>query len=190
MKKDVLAQIKDILGITQEKFFDATLADGTQITIEGDAPVEGAAVFIVNADGSQTPAPDSDIQLPDGTVISVAAGVITKITPAAEMKAADAPADAPAGDFVSKEDFQKLADQVAQLQKDLDAMKTNMSEAEKAQTKMAEIIQVIGSAPSDKPIVKVEPAKFKKQTEKEIQIENKKEVVANLLKKINAPDNK
>ncbi len=51
---------------------EATLKDGTKISIEGDK------VFVVAADGTKTPAPDAEHELADGTKVKTVAGVIVK----------------------------------------------------------------------------------------------------------------
>jgi len=65
-------------GVIKEMFLDETLEDGTEITIEGNALVEGAKVFVVTDDGD-IPAPDGDHTLEDGTVVTVKDGVIAEI---------------------------------------------------------------------------------------------------------------
>ena len=51
---------------------EATLKDGTKISIEGDK------VFVVAADGTKTAAPDAEHELADGTKVKTMAGVIVK----------------------------------------------------------------------------------------------------------------
>jgi len=51
---------------------EATLKDGTKISIEGDK------VFVVAADGAKTPAPDGEHELADGTKVTTSAGAIVK----------------------------------------------------------------------------------------------------------------
>jgi hypothetical protein len=51
---------------------EAKLADGTVVKIKGEE------VFVVGADGKETPAPDGDHALEDGTTIKTAGGKIVK----------------------------------------------------------------------------------------------------------------
>ena len=51
---------------------EATLKDGTKISIEGDK------VFVVADDGAKTPAPDATHELADGTKVTTKGGVIVK----------------------------------------------------------------------------------------------------------------
>ena len=58
--------------VTTEAAKEATLKDGTKISIEGDK------VFVVADDGTKTPAPDATHELADGTKVTTKGGVIVK----------------------------------------------------------------------------------------------------------------
>jgi len=58
---------------------EAELADGTKITYEGDALVEGTVVSIMTEAGEMLPVPDGDHELSDGRTITVADGAVTAI---------------------------------------------------------------------------------------------------------------
>lgn len=79
----------------------------------------GEVIEVVNADGTTAPAADGDVELEDGTVITVKGGKIESVK-AAEALAADAPkpedkpADAPKGE-VTKADLDKVNETVAGL---------------------------------------------------------------------------
>ena len=79
--KTVVSEIKNLMVkfgfIKNEKF--ALLVDGTEVRIEGDELVEGAAVYVVT-DGGDVPAPDAVHELEDGTLVETLGGIITKIT--------------------------------------------------------------------------------------------------------------
>lgn len=62
----------------------AKLIDGTEIRVEGDELVEGAAVYVVTEEGD-VPAPDGIHELEDGTKVETAEGLIKSI----EMKMED-----------------------------------------------------------------------------------------------------
>ena len=51
---------------------EATLKDGTKVSIEGDH------VYVVGADGTKTPAPDAEHELVGGAKIKTKDGVIVK----------------------------------------------------------------------------------------------------------------
>ncbi len=70
---------------------ELTLADGTKVHVK-----EGQ-VTVVGADGTETPAPDGEHTLADGTKIKTMGGVIAEEAPAAGEEApAEAPAEEPA----------------------------------------------------------------------------------------------
>ena len=79
--KTVVSEIKNLMVkfgfIKNEKF--ALLVDGTEVRIEGDELVEGAAIYVETAEGS-IPAPDAVHELEDGTLVETLGGIITKIT--------------------------------------------------------------------------------------------------------------
>ena len=62
----------------------AKLIDGTEIRVEGDELVEGAAVYVVTEEGD-VPAPNGIHELEDGTKVETAEGLIKSI----EMKMED-----------------------------------------------------------------------------------------------------
>lgn len=75
----VLAQAEDHAGhadVAVEAAADAvapveaTLADGTKVSIEGDA------VFVVDAEGNKTAAPDGVHTLSDGSTVTTAGGKV------------------------------------------------------------------------------------------------------------------
>lgn len=51
---------------------EASLADGTKVVIKGEE------VFVVGADGTETPAPDGDHALADGTTLKTLGGKVVK----------------------------------------------------------------------------------------------------------------
>jgi hypothetical protein len=51
---------------------EASLADGTKVVIKGEE------VFVVGADGAETPAPDGDHALADGTTLKTVGGKVAK----------------------------------------------------------------------------------------------------------------
>lgn len=68
-------------AVSEVEVTEATLADGTTVHIKGDA------VFVVDAEGNETAAPDGDHTLEDGSVITTKDGHVVE---------ADAEADADA----------------------------------------------------------------------------------------------
>lgn len=78
---------KEMSNTNLEK--ETKLADGTTLYTPADDFTVDAELFVVDAEGNQTPAPDGEHTLEDGTVLVVASGKITEVKPKTE----DAPAD-------------------------------------------------------------------------------------------------
>jgi hypothetical protein len=85
--------------------------DGKTLSVEGELK-EGAALMIVSETGP-APAPDADYELEDGTIVSVAGGLVTVIKPAALTPAPVAP--------VPAEMIQQMTTQLSAHKKDIEA---------------------------------------------------------------------
>lgn len=72
VKTETTATTTETSATTAVEAKEATLKDGTKVSIEGDK------VFVVAADGTKTPAPDAEHELADGTKVKTAGGVIVK----------------------------------------------------------------------------------------------------------------
>ena len=77
--KSVFADAETEEVVTEEKFGEGTLVDGTIVKWEGEL-VEGAALVVVMPEG-EVAAPDGIHELSDGTVVETAGGLIVAITP-------------------------------------------------------------------------------------------------------------
>lgn len=130
-------------------------ADGVVLYTTADGFVEKAEVFVVDADGNQTPATDGDIVLENGATITVKDGIITAVVePAAASE--DKPKDTPEETTkmaITPEDIQAVADalkigdmiatindlseRVAKLEGSNEEMKKANEELTKANTEMA-----------------------------------------------------
>lgn len=64
--------------MSEEKFVDAVLEDGTAISVEGDQIAEGAKV-VVKTEDAEIPAPDGVHSLSDGTKIETKDGIIVSV---------------------------------------------------------------------------------------------------------------
>ena len=69
------------------KMASAMLENGQEIQTSADAFAEGVDVFVVNDEGEQIPLPDGDYTLEDGTMFTVAEGVVASMG-AAEVEEA------------------------------------------------------------------------------------------------------
>lgn len=77
--KTVVSEIKNLMvkfGFMKKNF--ALLVDGTEVRIEGDELIEGAAVYVVTEEGD-VPAPDAVHELEDGTKVETEGGIIKSI---------------------------------------------------------------------------------------------------------------
>lgn len=86
--------------VKEQKFSEVTLQDGTVIYYDGEAPVVGTAVFVVDPNGQQLPAPDGIHVLADGSQIEVSGGMITAVKPS-ENPVPSPEAQAPAPGMMS-----------------------------------------------------------------------------------------
>ena len=87
-------KIKDLLGaekfaaiesLIKSAFSEVVAKDGSVLKYEGDLK-EGTAVFVSTPDGDVA-VPDGVVELEDGTMLEVAAGVIVTVTPSASEAA-------------------------------------------------------------------------------------------------------
>ena len=79
-KSEALSKIKTLL-FGEQKFEQAKLEDGTIVMWEGELNT-GTALFVVDEQGVQMPAPDGEHKLEDGTIVSTAGGLVVTVTPA------------------------------------------------------------------------------------------------------------
>ena len=77
--KSVFADAETEEVVTEDKFGEGTLVDGTIVKWEGEL-VEGAALVVVMPEG-EVAAPDGIHELSDGTVVETAGGLVVAITP-------------------------------------------------------------------------------------------------------------
>jgi hypothetical protein len=77
--KSVFADAETEEVVTEEKFGEGTLVDGTIVKWEGEL-VEGAALVVVMPEG-EVAAPDGIHELSDGTIVETAGGLVVAITP-------------------------------------------------------------------------------------------------------------
>lgn len=82
--KSVFADADTEEVVTEAKFGEGTLVDGTIVKWEGDL-VEGAALVVVMPEG-EVAAPDGIHELSDGTIVETAGGLVVNIEAAGEQK--------------------------------------------------------------------------------------------------------
>lgn len=98
---NIKEKIKELLGaekfaaienLIKGAFSEVIAKDGSVLKYEGDLK-EGTAVFVSTPDGDVA-VPDGIVELEDGTMLEVVAGVVVTITPGAEQAAKDPNAEA------------------------------------------------------------------------------------------------
>jgi hypothetical protein len=129
-------------------FVTAKLKDGTEVKVDGDLEV-GKSVIIVETD---TPAPDAEHELEDGTIVVTVEGVITEIRPAQEETPVEEEVeaqeevivDAEPAYQVSEEDIAGLLNVIETLQMEVGQSKTELDllkgEVEALKSQLAEIL--------------------------------------------------
>lgn len=102
--------------------------DGVILFTPADSFIEKSGVFIVDADGNQTPAADGDMVLENGATITVKDGVITAV-----VEQAPAAPVAPAKMAITPEDIQAVADAlgIADILERLDSLELMNAEMKK-----------------------------------------------------------
>jgi hypothetical protein len=153
MKKNIskLNQIRLILGL-QTKFETATLIDGVT-QVEADSFAVGAMLYVVDAAGNKTAAPEGTHETADLTITVDAAGVITSIVPkikedivnepVAVAAAEEMPRDAVAQivseviDELVGEDMRKMKMAIEQIMTVVEEVKTEMGAMKEKYSKFA-----------------------------------------------------
>lgn len=87
-ERNVVGEIKNLMlkfGFLKSEAF-VKLQDGTEIRVDGDELIEGAAVYVVTEEGD-VPAPDAVHVLEDGTEVETKEGLIVAIKKIEEVDA-------------------------------------------------------------------------------------------------------
>ena len=169
---------------TKETFVDAKLMDGTIIRYE--SLEVGMPLMVIDEAGNELPAPDGEHELEDGTKVTVEGGIITEIaTKAEEAPEAETPEEMPieqpmaAVETVSKEDFETLKSEVADLKSKFEEFsKTNetLSADNVAMKEIVKetfsIVEKLAAIPTENPVSVRSNNPFKKTITREQEIEN------------------
>jgi hypothetical protein len=166
--KSKLAEIKRLVfaDATPQKFVEATLVDGTVVSVEPALEV-GAVVSVIGDGGEMLPAPDASHELQDGTLVVTEGGIIVEIVAVTEAPAeAAAEPNKPAA--LSVDDIQaavmaKVSQSIAErinsmkfaAAKDVAALKKENGELKKALGELADVFEAFATAPVDEPKKKV-----------------------------------
>lgn len=166
---------------TEQTFIDAKLMDGTIIRYE--SLEVGMPLLVIDEAGNELPAPDGEHELEDGTKVTVEAGIITEVASKEEEapEVEEAPIEQPmaAVETVSKEDFETLKNEVADLKSKFEEFsKTNetLSADNIAMKEIVKetfaIVEKLAKVPSDNPITVRSNNPFKKSVTREQELEN------------------
>lgn len=141
------------------------VTDKAVLLWDGDEDLKAGDDVFVEEEGERKPAPDGDYTTEDGKKIVVAGGKVAELIDPeaevapeeAEVEAAEEPAeeteaepDAPA-EGVSREEFDALAQQVADLQAALDKLTTANEQMREANTQLREQVEAFAKAPAADP---------------------------------------
>ena len=147
--KNLKLTLKKLISFNSDlKFEDVPLKDGKKLSIEDGATIDvGTAIYILDANGNQTPCEDGTYELEDGRTITVSGGSIESVSDATEspkdeasespvsdanvanekMDVVESPADDSTedGDIVTR--VSSIEEQIAQILEILQGM-SNMQE--------------------------------------------------------------
>jgi hypothetical protein len=167
--KAKLGEIKKLLFADAQKFVEATLVDGTVVSVEPAVEV-GAVVSVIGEGGEMLPAPDGSHELQDGTLIVTEGGLIVEIVAVTEAPAepAEAAAEPNKPAALSVDDIQakvmaKVSQSIAErinsmkfaAAKDVAALKKENGELKKALGELADVFEAFATAPVAEPKKKV-----------------------------------
>jgi len=89
---ELVKQLKEFFAEKVElKFTDAKLQDGTIVSYDGEVPMAGVSIFVIDTAGQRLPAPDGEHVFEDGTIVQVVGGVIKEVKQAAPSSEPKAP---------------------------------------------------------------------------------------------------
>ena len=166
--KSKLGAIKKLLFNDEQaqKFVEATLVDGTVVSVEPALEV-GAVVSVIGEGGEMLPAPDASHELQDGTVVVTEGGLIVEIIAVTETPA-EAPVEASKPAALSVDDIQaavmakvsqSIAERINSMKfaavKDVAALKKENAELKKALGELADVFEAFATAPVAEPKKKV-----------------------------------
>lgn len=169
--KAKLGEIKKLLFSDEQaqKFVEATLVDGTVVSVEPALEV-GAVVSVIGEGGEMLPAPDASHELQDGTLVVTEGGLIVEIVAVTEAPAepAEAAAEPNKPAALSVDDIQaavmaKVSQSIAErinsmkfaAAKDVAALKKENGELKKALGELADVFEAFATTPVAEPKKKV-----------------------------------
>lgn len=164
-KKDLLRKLKIELGMI--KFMDFPMLEGDAI-VRAEALEVGQAALLVADDGSESPAPEGEHALADGTKIRVdAEGLITEVM----MPEGEAEAEI-------EIEMKKILSENQALKAEIESLKTNLS-AKDAEVKtinerfsqVEKLVAELSEEPAAKPIKAGATTTFSKEENKSVKVD-------------------
>lgn len=139
--KDLMASIRFKLGA--HKFAEAKLKDGTIVQYEGELNA-GTALNVIDAGGQVSPAPNGAHELEDGTIVTVAEGIVTDIKkPEAEVEV-EVEAAKP---ILMAEVEAKIAEALSAQTKENSDLKTKLAAQDELIKSMFEVVEKLAAQP-------------------------------------------
>ena len=126
------------------------LKDGTPIKVVGSLQ-NGAEVLLVGADGN-TPAPDGELGLANGTVIGVTGGIITEIETSGQAEDSKDGGDAP--DESQFKAINGLESKISEIEKEINSFRESFKNQSLAQVQVLDLISKLAELPSTEPASK------------------------------------
>ena len=164
---DILTELRSLrqaFEAATQKFADYKVSDELTIRIEGE-PVAGASVFVVDAEGNASAAPDGEHMIPELGTIVTSGGVISEVKMAdvadtaveevaavVEEVAPEAPAEVVAA--VSAEAVAEIMEKLSTMASTIEEMKQELGGYKDREKKMFEIVEQIASQPAPEPAQK------------------------------------
>lgn len=187
LKALLLSEAAPVVEENPVEFKDVKSKDGKSYKVS--ALEAGASIQVVDEAGVSAPAPDGEISLEDGSVITVKDGKIESVKPA-EQKPEDKPADAPTAPQFKAEDFVAVADFTA-LQTSFNDLKAKFEAVSRVATTqgtqisaMFEVVEAISNESEVKPTDAPKHSAFSAiKSEKEIAQEKLRKAIIEANKK-------
>ena len=165
---------------TKETFIDAKLIDGTIVRYE---KLEvGETLLVIDEAGNELKAPTATHTLEDGTKVTVEDGIITEVaSKEEEAPEEEMPIEQPmaAVESVSKEDFETLKSEVADLKSKFEEFSTTNETLSADNIAMKEIVketfsivEKLANVPTENPVSVRSNNPFKKSISREQELEN------------------
>jgi hypothetical protein len=168
--KEVLKEIRTILGFSEEskkdiEMAEATLVDGTLISYDGELAV-GTEIFVQTGEGL-IPAPDAVHEVEGGLLVTTVDGVVTEVVEpiveevALEEVAVEVPEEVSA--IVTAEVLEAIAEAIAPVLEEVAMLKEEMKKMKKGFSKTVDLVEKVANLPSEDPIKA--PARLSKRDE-------------------------